>query len=158
VHVRNCRQEKEIVLEIQHHSSAGQAMHRPPEAAAHEESDEPPDEYVCPITLQLMRDPVVLSDGHSYEKSALVDWLENKDTSPKTNEILEHKHFFTNHNLTKAISRFREKYGDDYDSIPRYCILVESTATFTSYQHLASFQLKVSTKIRFRDLLKCFPI
>jgi hypothetical protein len=79
-----------------------------------EESDEIPDEYKCPITLALMKDPVVLSDGHSYERSSLEDWLhkKNKNTSPKTNQILENKIFFTNQNLARLIARFREKTGE----------------------------------------------
>jgi hypothetical protein len=29
---------------------------------------------VCPITLKIMQDPVTLSDGHCYERSAIVKW------------------------------------------------------------------------------------
>ena len=31
----------------------------------------PPDEFRCPLTLAQMRDPVVASDGHSYERRAI---------------------------------------------------------------------------------------
>merc|ERR1712137_809450 len=31
-----------------------------------------PEEFVCPITGELMEDPVVASDGQSYERSAIV--------------------------------------------------------------------------------------
>jgi hypothetical protein len=46
-----------------------------------------PDEFVCPITMSVMRDPVVAQDGHTYEKSAIVRWLRvaERVTSPKTN-------------------------------------------------------------------------
>lgn len=30
---------------------------------------------VCPITLEEMRDPVVASDGHTYERSAIVEYM-----------------------------------------------------------------------------------
>jgi ubiquitin-protein ligase len=51
------------------------------------ESDgEPPDEFVCPITQRLMRDPVTLEDGHTYEREAIRDWLRTHRTSPKTRE------------------------------------------------------------------------
>ena len=30
---------------------------------------------VCPITLELMRDPVMAADGHTYEREALLRWL-----------------------------------------------------------------------------------
>ena len=38
----------------------------------------PPDEYVCPITHELMVKPVVASDGFSYERSAIEDWVRHK--------------------------------------------------------------------------------
>jgi len=39
----------------------------------------------CPITQQLLVDPVVGEDGHIYERSALETWLSTKRTSPTTN-------------------------------------------------------------------------
>ena len=46
-----------------------------------------PDHFICPITMSVMRDPVVAQDGHTYEKSAIVRWLRvaERVTSPKTN-------------------------------------------------------------------------
>jgi len=48
---------------------------------------EVPSLFVCPITLEIMLDPYVAMDGHSYERSALVKWLSATDVykSPKTN-------------------------------------------------------------------------
>ena len=37
----------------------------------------PPDEFKCPLTLAPMRDPVVASDGHSYERKAIEEVLRN---------------------------------------------------------------------------------
>ena len=31
--------------------------------------------FVCPITAEVMTDPVVCADGHSYERDAIEDWL-----------------------------------------------------------------------------------
>ena len=31
----------------------------------------PPEEFLCPITMERMRDPVVASDGNSYERGAI---------------------------------------------------------------------------------------
>ena len=38
--------------------------------------------YMCPITHELMVDPVQASDGWTYEASALAKWLETRNTSP----------------------------------------------------------------------------
>ena len=49
-------------------------------------------ELVCPITGQLFEDPVLLvEDGHTYERSAVIAWLERNDTSPMTGAPLARK-------------------------------------------------------------------
>jgi hypothetical protein len=80
--------------------------------------DECHDEYKCPITLCIMKDPVVLSDGHSYERKDLEKWLEKNSTSPKTNEKLVVKTFFPNHALAMLISKYLEKISDEPKSAP----------------------------------------
>jgi hypothetical protein len=35
---------------------------------------EPPSHLLCPITLQLLEDPVVATDGVTYERSAITKW------------------------------------------------------------------------------------
>ena len=43
----------------------------------------------CPITLRLMRDPVLLADGHTYERAAAEEWLfQGHEESPSTGEPL----------------------------------------------------------------------
>lgn len=42
----------------------------------------------CPITQCLMSDPVKVSDGHSYERAAMEQWLLTHNTSPLTNLAL----------------------------------------------------------------------
>lgn len=41
--------------------------------------------FVCPISMSLMRDPVILSSGHSYEREAIIEWLRVNNTDPMTN-------------------------------------------------------------------------
>ena len=67
-----------------------------------------PDDFVCPITQELMVDPHVCADGHSYEHHAISAWLERHDTSPQTNLPLAHKHLVPNITLRNAIGAFRE--------------------------------------------------
>ena len=38
-----------------------------------------------------MADPVFTSDGHTYERHAIHEWLFDHDTSPNTGERLRHK-------------------------------------------------------------------
>jgi len=69
-----------------------------------------PEEFICPITLDLMKDPVMASDGNSYERSEIENWfkLGNK-TSPKTNDILEYTLLIPNNNLKILINEYKER-------------------------------------------------
>lgn len=63
----------------------------------------PPDALVCPLTLELMSDPVVASDGHSYERKAIeAVLLRESPTSPLTREDLLPS-LVPNHALRKRI-------------------------------------------------------
>lgn len=43
---------------------------------------------VCPITQEPMKDPVVDKEGNSYEKLAILSWLETNSISPLTRNPL----------------------------------------------------------------------
>ena len=47
---------------------------------------------MCPITFEVMQDPVVASDGHTYERGAIEEVLalpEDRRKSPLTREVLQ---------------------------------------------------------------------
>ncbi|KAK9815803.1 hypothetical protein WJX72_009760 [[Myrmecia] bisecta] len=49
----------------------------------------PPYEFLCPISGEMMRDPVMLLTGHTYELAAISQWLEGgHQTCPMTNQQL----------------------------------------------------------------------
>ena len=47
-------------------------------------------QWVCPLTLEVFRDPVVAADGHTYERASIESWLAIKGTSPLNGEPLKH--------------------------------------------------------------------
>lgn len=63
-----------------------------------------PEEYLCPITQEVMRDPVLADDGFIYEQAAIARWLETKDTSPMTGAPLASKQLRRVNTLRSAIS------------------------------------------------------
>ena len=69
-----------------------------------------PDEYTCVITSEIMLDPVVAADGHSYSRSGISEWIKRKATSPKTNEALESLALLTNHHLRGQIFEWIEQH------------------------------------------------
>ena len=55
-----------------------------------------------------MSEPAFLSDGHTYERAAILRWLGRKQTSPKTGEPLESGAVFPNHLLRRQIREWQE--------------------------------------------------
>lgn len=49
-------------------------------------SDTIPQEWLCPITYQIMTDPVIAPDGRTYERVNIEEWLRINGTSPFTRE------------------------------------------------------------------------
>ena len=72
------------------------------------EAVEVPDDYICPITAEIMADPVSTLDGFTYERAAISEWLLTKDTSPKTGAKLESKTLIPNHLVRSMIRAFNE--------------------------------------------------
>ena len=68
-----------------------------------------PDELLCPITAELMTDPVVTADGHTYDREAIEVWLQRKGTSPMTGEPLPHKTLTPNHVVRGLCRRFSKE-------------------------------------------------
>jgi len=66
------------------------ALH-PALPAATNQTSIPPPELCCPITHEVMTDPVLLvGDGNTYERSAIENWFHmGRLTSPLTGEVLE---------------------------------------------------------------------
>ena len=57
----------------------------------------------CSITMEILTDPVICSDGFTYERTAIEIWLRSNNSSPMTGLVLENKNLIPNHNLRSAI-------------------------------------------------------
>jgi len=66
-----------------------------------------PDEFICPISLEMMADPVIAMDGHSYDRPYIEQWFQEHSTSPKTGEQLTTNLLIPNYNLKKLIMDFK---------------------------------------------------
>lgn len=65
--------------------------------------------FECCITLNVMVDPVIASDGFSYERAAIEEWLRQNNRSPHTNEILNKDILIPNYSLRALISSYMER-------------------------------------------------
>jgi len=70
-----------------------------------------PESYYCPLTQELMNDPVVDPEGNSYERSAIEDWLARNATSPITRAKLTLAELVPNRALKDAIDERRRELG-----------------------------------------------
>ncbi|GIL88577.1 hypothetical protein Vretimale_15302 [Volvox reticuliferus] len=67
--------------------------------------------FVCPITQEMMRDPVVASDGFTYERAAIARWLAaGRRTSPMTNLPFASRLLFPNNVVKSAIKEWRQEH------------------------------------------------
>ena len=69
-----------------------------------------PAAFICPITQELMEEPVVTQDGQTYERHAIEYWLRDHDTSPLTGQPLAHKELTANIVLRSMIREHYERH------------------------------------------------
>eukprot|EP00316_Scyphosphaera_apsteinii_P023791 CAMPEP_0119308820 /NCGR_PEP_ID=MMETSP1333-20130426/12786_1 /TAXON_ID=418940 /ORGANISM="Scyphosphaera apsteinii, Strain RCC1455" /LENGTH=337 /DNA_ID=CAMNT_0007312677 /DNA_START=161 /DNA_END=1174 /DNA_ORIENTATION=+ len=67
-----------------------------------------PPEFYCPITQDLMTDPVCTEDGHTYERAAISQWFVAHITSPLTGLPLPNLTLRPNVGLRNQIESFLE--------------------------------------------------
>ena len=73
----------------------------------HAEQVKPPvlDEFCCPLSMELMVEPVSTADGQTYERASIEAWLKHSDLSPLTMAVLEHKFLTPNLALKRLIAQ-----------------------------------------------------
>jgi len=66
-----------------------------------------PESFYCPITHEVMVDPVIDPDGNSYERQAIENWLSHNAQSPITRNPLTIKDLRPNRALQDSIDLIR---------------------------------------------------
>lgn len=90
-----------------------------------------PSFFLCPISLELMRDPVTLSTGMSYDRESIEKWLTSgRNTCPTTNQTLDpsNQELIPNHTLRRLIQAWcvaNKEYGVERIPTPRQPIDTE---------------------------------
>ena len=64
------------------------------------------DSLKCPITYQLFHDPVIGSDGHTYERENITRWIQKHSTSPITREPMSLNSLRPNYVVKKMVEEF----------------------------------------------------
>ncbi|KAL5727156.1 hypothetical protein ACHQM5_000382 [Ranunculus cassubicifolius] len=66
-----------------------------------------PKDFCCPISLDLMHDPVIVSTGQTYDRYSIFRWMEEGHcTCPKTGQMLAHIRLVSNCALRSLINQW----------------------------------------------------
>ncbi|XP_062224771.1 U-box domain-containing protein 16-like [Phragmites australis] len=80
-----------------------------------DEDGEPPApllDFRCPISLDLMRDPVVIASGQTYDRESINRWFDSgKSTCPKTGQVLANLELVPNKALKNLIAKWCRENG-----------------------------------------------
>ena len=69
-------------------------------------SDDVLQSMTCSITGAIMKDPVQGNDGHTYERSAILEWLSRSQTSPNTREFMTSNNLKVNSNIRYLCDKY----------------------------------------------------
>ena len=69
---------------------------------------------VCPITMDMMTDPVMAADGHTYERDALLRWLRTSNISPATGAQLANRTVIPNYCVKMFIQELSTPWRCSY--------------------------------------------
>ena len=77
-----------------------------------------PHEFSCPITTFIMEDPVMATDGYTYERAHIEKWFEEHSKSPQTNKELVSRTVIPNHGLKAMIGDWALKNNVTPPDVP----------------------------------------
>ncbi|KAJ0987275.1 hypothetical protein J5N97_005631 [Dioscorea zingiberensis] len=105
-----------------------------------------PGHFQCPISLELMKDPVTLSTGITYDRQSIERWLETGGrTCPVSNKVLkegdEEEEMIPNHSIRRMIQDWcvaNKAYGIERIPTPRTPVTREIVEEMLSKIRMAS--------------------
>lgn len=111
-------------------------------------------DFRCPITGDIMIDPVIGSDGNNYERVAITEWLTRKQISPLTREPMLNSNLNSNRLLKQQIERYIEKLRKEGNDDPFAHIknesdngIVDSIYNFVSDNLLSTTSVNGDTSV-----------
>jgi len=62
--------------------------------------------FFCPISQEIMKDPVITPKGISFDRESILSWLSKDKTCPITKTLLKESDLITNYALKNTIEEF----------------------------------------------------
>jgi hypothetical protein len=113
-----------------------------------------PHDFRCPISLELMTDPVTVSTGQTYDRSSIEKWLRAGNVlCPKTGEKLTSKELVPNSTLRNLIQQFCVNNGISISSAKSGSRIRDITKTIAPANPAASEAMRFLSKFLARRLV-----
>jgi hypothetical protein len=102
---RRKRTRLESVAEVELESSDREDVAPPPsdDISSPPKERDVPKGFICPLTMDIMYDPVLDPEGNTYERRAIMEWLRHKRNSPVSRQPLNDKMLIPNNALRETI-------------------------------------------------------
>ncbi|KAL4377202.1 hypothetical protein GQ457_02G003940 [Hibiscus cannabinus] len=69
-----------------------------------------PPHFLCPLSLELMTDPVIVASGQTYDRTSIHKWLGSGLTiCPMTRQMLKHTNLIPNHTIKAMVANWCEE-------------------------------------------------
>jgi hypothetical protein len=91
-----------------------------------------PTNFYCPITGELMINPVTDKEGNTYEKTQILEWITHNKTSPITRNYLDETHLSDNIALKRSINGIKDQLREEQLSITTQ-IMTPELKEFTEF-------------------------
>eukprot|EP00980_Cylindrotheca_fusiformis_P015178 scaffold4199_cov101-Cylindrotheca_fusiformis.AAC.6 len=110
-----------------------------------EENEEigPSEEFTCPLTRDVFVEPVIDAEGNTYERDAILEWLQHNDTSPITRNQLAEHHLVPNRVLKNLIAALA--YHHRHSNITTTTTATISSSTTSSSSSTSSSDSSTSS-------------
>lgn len=105
-----------------------------------------PEEFRCPLSKELMRDPVVVASGLTYDRPFIQRWLKaGHQTCPQTQQVLSHTLLTPNLLIREMISQWCKNNGIQLPDPTQY--FNEDGLTEADRDHFISLLQKMSSTL-----------
>ncbi|KAF9676954.1 hypothetical protein SADUNF_Sadunf08G0057000 [Salix dunnii] len=129
---------KEEIKENFKHLSASMNRNQDVSSSSQSRPSNIPNEFRCPISLELMKDPVIVSSGHTYDRNSIAHWINSgHHTCPMSGKRLIHMALMPNYALKSLLHQWCQD-----NNVP----LIENSTSSSSKFERSSSKSKLSEK------------
>ncbi|XP_021273663.1 U-box domain-containing protein 9 [Herrania umbratica] len=105
-----------------------------------------PEEFRCPLSKELMTDPIILASGQTYDRPFIQKWLNaGNRTCPRTQQVLSHAALTPNHLIREMISQWCKSQGIELPNPVQYG--KQEGVTKAEHDHFFSLLDKLSATL-----------